>query len=135
MAEKNKSSAEQRKRMEYLTDLLNRASEAYYARDTEIMSNLEYDALYDELRALAEEPGLVMAGSPKLDGCIDYHPELTAEQFARFYCIAPGKKVILFAYLTSSENFSLQLARFLFLDAESDVSPGLTSCLCISFAV
>ena len=50
--------------MEYLTDLLNRASEAYYARDTEIMSNLEYDALYDELRALEEETGVVMAGSP-----------------------------------------------------------------------
>ena len=50
--------------MEYLTDLLNRASEAYYARDTEIMSNLEYDTLYDELRALEEETGLVMAGSP-----------------------------------------------------------------------
>ena len=37
-----KDSVEQRKRMEYLTDLLNRASEAYYARDTEIISNLEY---------------------------------------------------------------------------------------------
>ena len=59
-----KDSVEQRKRMEYLTDLLNRASEAYYARDTEIMSNLEYDALYDELRALEEETGVVMAGSP-----------------------------------------------------------------------
>ena len=46
--EKKKYSAEQRKRMEYLTELLNRASEAYYARDTEIISNLEYDALYDE---------------------------------------------------------------------------------------
>lgn len=59
-----KDSVEQRKRMEYLTDLLNRASEAYYARDTEIMSNLEYDALYDELRALEQETGVVMAGSP-----------------------------------------------------------------------
>ena len=59
-----KDSVEQPKRMEYLTDLLNRASEAYYARDTEIMSNLEYDALYDELRALEEETGVVMAGSP-----------------------------------------------------------------------
>ena len=62
--EKKKYSAEQRKRMEYLTELLNRASEAYYARDTEIISNLEYDALYDELRALEEETGVVMAGSP-----------------------------------------------------------------------
>ena len=65
MAEEIKQiSAEKRSRMETLTDLLNRASEAYYARDTEIMSNLEYDRLYDELRALEEETGLVMAASP-----------------------------------------------------------------------
>ena len=47
--------ADKRSRMEYLAGLLNRASEAYYAHDTEIMSNLEYDSLYDELRALEEE--------------------------------------------------------------------------------
>lgn len=52
-----------------------------------------------------EEGRIVMAGSPKLDGCIDYHPELTAEQFARFYCIAPGKKVILFA----CQNLDIQI--------------------------
>lgn len=57
-------SAQQRSRMEELADLLNRASEAYYAQDTEIMSNLEYDRYYDELRALEEETGYVMAGSP-----------------------------------------------------------------------
>ena len=56
--------ADKRSRMEYLAGLLNRASEAYYAHDTEIMSNLEYDSLYDELRALEEETGFVMAGSP-----------------------------------------------------------------------
>ena len=57
-------SAQQRSRMEELAELLSRASEAYYARDTEIMSNLEYDRYYDELRALEEETGYVMAGSP-----------------------------------------------------------------------
>ena len=62
--EKKKNAGEQRARMEYLTELLNRASEAYYARDTEIMSNLEYDALYDELLALEKETGVVLAGSP-----------------------------------------------------------------------
>ena len=55
---------QKRSRMEELAALLNRASEAYYARNTEIMSNLEYDRLYDELRALEEETGYVMAGSP-----------------------------------------------------------------------
>ena len=62
--EKKKDSVEIRRRMEYLTELLNKASEAYYARDTEIMSNLEYDALYDELRALEEKTGVVLSGSP-----------------------------------------------------------------------
>ena len=57
-------SAQKRSRMEYLAALLNRASESYYAKDTEIMSNLEYDTLYDELRNLEEETGYVMAGSP-----------------------------------------------------------------------
>ena len=61
---KKEISAQQRSRMEELAELLSRASEAYYARDTEIMSNLEYDRYYDELRALEEETGYVMAGSP-----------------------------------------------------------------------
>ncbi len=65
MSEDKKAiSGQKRSRMEYLTSILNRASEAYYAKDTEIMSNLEYDTLYDELRALEEETGYVMAGSP-----------------------------------------------------------------------
>lgn len=56
--------AEKRSRMEYLAQILREASKAYYAKDTEIMSNLEYDALYDELKALEEETGFVLAGSP-----------------------------------------------------------------------
>ena len=36
-------------RMKELVDILNEASKAYYAKDEEIMSNFEYDALYDEL--------------------------------------------------------------------------------------
>lgn len=59
-------SAETRSRMEYLAGLLNEASEAYYARDTEIMSNLEYDRYYDELQALEKESGFVLSGSPTL---------------------------------------------------------------------
>ncbi|MBP3218305.1 MAG: hypothetical protein J6M46_08040, partial [Lachnospiraceae bacterium] len=53
-----------RARMRELIDLLNRASQAYYAQDTEIMSNYEYDALYDELTALEEKTGVVMSDSP-----------------------------------------------------------------------
>jgi len=36
-------------RMKELVDLLNRASKAYYAEDREIMSNREYDELYEDL--------------------------------------------------------------------------------------
>ena len=54
-------------RLEYQKELTSRlinASRAYYANDEEIMSNFEYDRLYDELVALEEETGVVMAGSP-----------------------------------------------------------------------
>lgn len=51
-------------RMKELIEVLTRASKAYYADDAEIMSNVEYDALYDELLALEEETGTVLAGSP-----------------------------------------------------------------------
>ena len=51
-------------RMKYLADLLNEASRAYYAQDREIMSNFEYDRLYDELDALEKKTGVTLAGSP-----------------------------------------------------------------------
>ena len=50
-------------RMKELSGSLNEASRAYYAEDREIMSNLEYDALYDELVKLEEETQMVLAGS------------------------------------------------------------------------
>lgn len=43
-------------RMKELGELLRNASKAYYAEDREIMSNLEYDKLYDELAALEKRP-------------------------------------------------------------------------------
>ncbi len=51
-------------RIKELVPVLSRAAMAYYAEDREIMSNLEYDRLYDELVMLEKETGLVMAGSP-----------------------------------------------------------------------
>lgn len=56
--------AEKLERIKYLTDILNRASRAYYAEDREIMSNQEYDTLYDELQSLEQETGFVLANSP-----------------------------------------------------------------------
>ena len=51
-------------RMKELSEQLRIASKAYYQDDTEVMSNLEYDSLYDELQKLEEETGVVLAGSP-----------------------------------------------------------------------
>ena len=51
-------------RMKELVSLLNSASKAYYAQDTEIMSNFEYDRLYDELVVLEEKTGVILANSP-----------------------------------------------------------------------
>ena len=50
-------------RMKELSGILKEASRAYYAEDREVMSNLEYDALYDELVKLEEETQMVLAGS------------------------------------------------------------------------
>ena len=55
---------DKKKRMRELVDTLNRAAKAYYAEDREIMSNYEYDALYDELLGLEKETGMVLANSP-----------------------------------------------------------------------
>ena len=53
-------------RIKYLVNILNKASKAYYAEDKEIMSNFEYDKLYDELVTLEEETGMVLANSPTI---------------------------------------------------------------------
>ncbi len=67
-------------RIKYLVDTLNRASKAYYAEDREIMSNYEYDALYDELVALEENTGLVLADSPTVNVGYEAVDELPKER-------------------------------------------------------
>lgn len=47
-----------------LVNKLNLASKAYYQEDKEIMSNYEYDALYDQLVELEKETGIVLSNSP-----------------------------------------------------------------------
>lgn len=54
----------QTERMKELIEQLNKAAKAYYQEDREIMSNYEYDKLYDELEALEKETGITLAGSP-----------------------------------------------------------------------
>ena len=51
-------------RMKELVQKLDRAAKAYYQQDIEIISNREYDQMYDELQALEKETGTVLANSP-----------------------------------------------------------------------
>ncbi len=66
--------------MKELAALLKEASKAYYAQDRELMSNYEYDKLYDELVALEEETGLVLAGSPTVSVGYEAVDELPKER-------------------------------------------------------
>lgn len=70
------------KRMKELIEILNRASKAYYQENTEIMSNYEYDALYDELEALEKQMGIVMASSPTIHVGYELLTELPKEAHA-----------------------------------------------------
>ncbi|WP_455619084.1 NAD-dependent DNA ligase LigA [Eisenbergiella sp.] len=67
-------------RMKELIAKLSEAAKAYYAEDREIMSNYEYDKLYDELTALEEETGTVMAGSPTINVGYEAVDELPKER-------------------------------------------------------
>jgi DNA ligase (NAD+) len=54
------------KSMKKMVSTLNRAAKAYYLDDKEIMSNLEYDRLYDELSELEKKTGIVLSSSPTI---------------------------------------------------------------------
>ncbi len=66
-------------RMKELVGKLREASRAYYAQDKEIMSNYEYDRLYDELTGLEQETGMVLAGSPTISVGYEAVDELPKE--------------------------------------------------------
>ena len=51
-------------RMQELVEILNKAGKAYYQDAEEIMSNYEYDRLYDELLDLEKELGTTLSNSP-----------------------------------------------------------------------
>ena len=69
-----------KQRMQELAELLNRAGKAYYQEAREIMSNYEYDALYDELVELEKELGTVMANSPTVNVGYEVLSELPKER-------------------------------------------------------
>ena len=73
------SAAEQIKE---LVQKLNEAAKAYYQEDREIMSNREYDALYDQLEKMEKETGIVLADSPTVNvgyEAVDVLPKETHE--------------------------------------------------------
>lgn len=70
-------------RMKELISVLNRASKAYYAEDTEIMSNYEYDRLYDELLELEKTTGVTLANSPTASVGFEAVDELPKERHER----------------------------------------------------
>lgn len=59
--------AEKLRRIKELVGILNEASKAYYQEDREIMSNFEYDGLYDELVRLEGENGTTLSHSPTIN--------------------------------------------------------------------
>lgn len=75
--ENNKKELE---RMKELAGILRDASRAYYQEDREIMSNFEYDRLYEELQELEKKTGTVLAGSPTVTVGYEAVDELPKER-------------------------------------------------------
>ena len=69
--------------MRELVDILNRARRAYEQEDKEIMSNYEYDRLYDELLELEKELGTTLAASPTVNVGYEVLSELPKERHER----------------------------------------------------
>lgn len=71
---------QKKQRMKELVELLNKAGRAYYQEASEIMSNYEYDRLYDELTVLEKELGITMADSPTVNVGYEVVSELPKER-------------------------------------------------------
>ena len=71
---------DKKRRIEELIETLNEASAAYYDEASEIMSNYEYDALYDELELLEKETGYTPLNSPTKNVGYTVQSELPKER-------------------------------------------------------
>ena len=81
-------------RIKELVEILNKASKAYYSDNVEIMSNFEYDKLYDELLALEAETGTILANSPTQQVGYEVVSELPKERHpARMLSLDKTKEV------------------------------------------
>lgn len=69
-----------KQRMRELIATLSEASKAYYQENREIISNYEYDKLYDELVALEKETGVVLSQSPTVSVGYEALDELPKER-------------------------------------------------------
>ena len=67
-------------RIKDLVELLNKANKAYYQEANEIMTNFEYDKLYDELVGLEKETGMVLSNSPTVNVGYQVVSQLPKEQ-------------------------------------------------------
>ncbi|MGN0408488.1 MAG: NAD-dependent DNA ligase LigA [Bacteroides sp.] len=67
-------------RIKELVDILNKAGKVYYSEGREMMSNFEYDALYDELVLLEEKTGCVLSNSPTVNVGYEALSELPKER-------------------------------------------------------
>ncbi|GAB5615812.1 NAD-dependent DNA ligase LigA [Faecalimonas canis] len=71
---------DKKKRMQELITLLNEAGKAYYQSATEIMSNFQYDKLYDELVELERELNVTLSNSPTVNVGYEVLSELPKER-------------------------------------------------------
>ena len=75
----NYMNGQKQARMQELVQLLNDASKAYYQDAEEIMSNYDYDKLYDELLQLENELGITLSNSPTVNVGYEVLSELPKE--------------------------------------------------------
>ena len=117
---------EKLERMKELTAVLKEASRLYYQESSEMMSNLEYDRLYDELVRLEKETGVVLSGSPTQNVGYEVLSELpkkahpspmlslnktkSVEELAAFLGAQPG----LLSWKTDPQAMAHSVFRFLF---------------------
>lgn len=95
----------QMKRMQELVQVLNHASKVYYSDEDEIMSNYEYDQLYDELTALEQNTGIVLPNSPTTTAGADVNEgatTITHEYLA--LSLEKTKDIVLFPKLFNTRD-------------------------------
>lgn len=95
------------KRIKELVEILNKASRAYYQEAKEIMPNIEYDRLYDELVELEEKTGIILSKSPTQKVGYDIVSELPKERHpSRMLSLDKTKEVAALAdFLGNNEGY------------------------------